>query len=354
MGKGGRFFLVTARGLMLLAGSGLVLSYLSLLVNPAGFWFLTIFGLLYLPFLALNFFLLFWALIRHSKAFWIPLVALVPSVFVLGWHVQAGGNDAEISDDDVRIVSYNVGLFRLGEDADDDSRDSVFAYLDASGADIICLQEVAFKDAAELERTLRGRFPAYDLEYYVRTGGPSVFGNVILSRFPALEKGRVSFEESSNMALYADYYIDGMKVRVYNCHFQSYNISLSGIGRALRRGASDALKDTERKMSFSLSLRPRQVDAVMRNIESCSLPSIVAGDFNDTPMSYTYRRLRRDRTDTFVAAGEGFGASYSILRPFLRIDYVLLPGGFEAVTHKVRSDLHYSDHFPVEASFHKL
>ena len=149
------------------------------------------------------------------------------------------------------------------------------------------------------------------------------------------------------MALYGDYLIADRLFRVYNCHFQSYNISLSGIGKALRSDVGDAVRDTERKMSSSLSLRPRQVDAVIRDIEKSALPCIVAGDFNDTPMSYTYWRLSKGRRDSFMEAGHGFGATYSMLRPLLRIDYVLYPELLTAVFHKVCKEETASDHYPI-------
>ena len=79
------------------------------------------------------------------------------------------------------------------------------------------------------------------------------------------------------------------------------------------------------------------------------MESLVAGDFNDTPMSFTYNKLRQGRKDSFVEAGRGMGGTYSILRPFIRIDYVLFPEKWTGVKHKVRH-LKYSDHYPVEAS----
>ena len=101
-------------------------------------------------------------------------------------------------------------------------------------------------------------------------------------------------------------------------------------------------------MRRSIVRRPRQVEQVLKDIENCRENVIVAGDFNDTPMSYTYFRLCRGRKDSFEEAGSGIGATYSRLRPFLRIDYVLFPDIYNAVSHKVEHKK-YSDHYPVEA-----
>ena len=80
--------------------------------------------------------------------------------------------------------------------------------------------------------------------------------------------------------------------------------------------------------------------------------SLVAGDFNDTPLSYTYFRLIRGRKDSFMRAGKGFGATYSALWPLLRLDYVLYPGELKAVSHKIEK-VNYSDHYPVIVQFHE-
>jgi endonuclease/exonuclease/phosphatase (EEP) superfamily protein YafD len=106
------------------------------------------------------------------------------------------------------------------------------------------------------------------------------------------------------------------------------------------------LRDTEQKMKSSILRRPRQVEAVLSDIENSPYEAIVAGDFNDTPMSYTYYRLKRGRKDSFVEAGKGFGATYALLRPFVRIDYVLVPESISVTSHDV-GKVYFSDHFPV-------
>ena len=50
---------------------------------------------------------------------------------------------------------------------------------------------------------------------------------------------------------------------------------------------------------------------------------IVAGDFNDTPVSYTYRKIRKGLNDSFVTSGYGAGFTYRGNYPPNRIDYIL-------------------------------
>ena len=349
--KHGIFFGITSRTLMVISAGLLWLSYLSSYVNPAKAWFITLFGLLYAPFLLLNTILLVWAIFRRSRTFLIPLIAILPSVFIIGKYYRPASEPVREDSRDLRIITYNVGRFSLSQDDGFKSwkecRDSVMAYLKSKDADIICLQEFQSESVeamtAYLGRTMKG----YRLNYFVNEGPGYCSGNVTLSRTPVTNKGRISFENSANLAFYTDHEVRGNVFRVYNCHFQSYGISLSRLAESMEADYKKTVRETEDKMKRSIIRRPEQVEQVMESIDSCPVGAIVAGDFNDTPMSYTYYRLCRGRKDSFEEAGSGSGATFSRLRPFLRIDYVLFPDRYDAVSHNVEHKK-YSDHYPVE------
>ncbi len=345
-------FGITSRTLMTISAGLLIMSWLSVYVNPAKAWFMTIFGLLFPIFFFCNIFLLCWAVYRRSRAVIIPAVALLPAVFMSGKFFRCGDSGDE-REGGLKIVSYNVGRFMLPQDgfnADPSvCADSVMSFLAHENADIICLQEFYMKDPERVLSYLSHKMKGYDIKYFVNVNSNGCYGNVTLSRYPSVAKGRVNFEHSSNMALYSDYVIDGEPFRIYNCHFESYNISLSRVAAAMEKDYHKAVKDTEEKMRRSITRRPRQVEQVLEDIDKCTENVIVTGDFNDTPMSYTYWRLSRKRKDTFIEAGSGSGATFSRLRPFLRIDYILFPEAYEALNHKVLYSKKYSDHYPVES-----
>ena len=349
---------ITNRVLMLVAAALLVLSYLSEFVNPAKAWYMMLPGLLFFPLAALNVFLLLWAIVRRSKAFLIPLVALLPTLLFAGRYIRTGSRDGipgDGPDTAVKIVSYNVGRFadipdRKGRMSRTECRDSIYAFLDRTDADIICMQEYHVGDVEDLEKEMESRFGEYDYDYYVFTGKNGCFGNVTLSRFPILEQGVVKFEHSANLALFTDIEARGSRFRLYNCHFESYNISFPGIVKGLLERNDGILKETGDKMRHSLSLRPRQVDKVLEHIADCRLETILCGDFNDNPMSYTYQRLIRGHRDTFCESGSGFGATYRFLWPALRIDYVFLPKSYSTSAH-ITPKIKFSDHYPVVSMF---
>jgi len=343
-----RFFGLTNRFMMMLAAFLLALSYLSMVINPARFWLMSIAGLLFVPFSALNLFLLIWAFARRSRAFVIPLLALLPAVFFLGRYVHFTGEEQveTVPENSLKIMSWNVGRFAAGPMSMEACADSVFAYIAHENPDIICLQEFCIKDGSRIRQYLRQRMAGYSSEYYVFTDSNNSFGNLTLSRLPVRNRGVAKFDGSTNLAIFTDYQHDGKVFRVYNCHFESYNISFSGIVRSIIDKNNDVFAETGVKMKRSITRRPKQVNQVFTDIENCPVETFVCGDFNDNPMSYTYHRLMRDRNDTFVEAGDGFGATYALLWPLLRIDYVLAPDSCTVHTHR-SPHVKLSDHYPV-------
>lgn len=347
---------IIARLLMSFSAFLLLLSYASMVVNPAKAWYMTVFGLLFVPIAILNGIFLVIAIRKGSSSFMIPLLALLPSVIFIGRYFQFSSGAEEKGSETVRILSYNVGHFALGkapEFKEDGGRavcaDSVVKFILDSDADIVCLQEVNLPGEYDVARFFEKRFPSYNIGYFMYVTDKGSYGNVTLSRFPVERKGKLMFDKSSNLAIFTDLKIgEGSVIRVYNCHFESYNVSLARLKKSVTDKDGELMWETEEKMKKSIRRRPEQVDKVMSDIEDCTLEAIVTGDFNDNPMSYTYNRLKKGRDDSFVEAGKGFGATYSFLWPFIRIDYILYPSHFSAVSHTVPR-IRYSDHYPVIA-----
>lgn len=337
---------------MLVVAALLIVSYASIIINPAKLWVISLSGLFFVPLALANLILLLWALKRRSRSVVIPLLALAPCFFFFGRYIQPSyDREYEPQDPTLKVVSYNVGRFALadkesGIEGRSQCADSVFAFMKAQDADIICLQEFYLKDLSKLKSYLASKMKGYRAEYYMFPTRNGAFGNVTLSRIPVTGKGKIKFEESANLAIYTDHRVGDRRFRVYNCHFESYNISFTGMVRALFNADADAFAETGTKMKRSILRRPRQVDQVFSDIESCPVEAFVCGDFNDNPMSYTYYRMTRGRKDAFVESGEGFGATYALLWPMLRIDYVMVPDRFEALSCDIPR-VGYSDHYPV-------
>lgn len=354
-----KFIGFSARVLLCCAAGLQLLSCISVFVNPAKAWLLVPLEILFWPLALLNAGLLVWALLRRSRAVVIPLVALIPCFAVAGRFVQFSGraegrDGAEGRGGGISIVSYNVGRFRSGAEhygKGRGCRDSLFNYLRRSNADIICLQEFYLPYSGGTVKELMSReFRGYHVTSWTYAGKRGRFGNVTLSRFRPVNKGHIEFENSGNLALWSDYETGGRRIRVYNCHLESYNMSAAGIAKALS-GRDGEFEDAGRKVRGSIRRRAAQVDQVVKDIYASPVESIVCGDFNDTPLSYTYQKMQRGHTDSFRDAGRGIGASFPSGLPQLRLDYVFVPQSMEATAYDCPG-VRYSDHRPVIIECH--
>ncbi len=289
------FFGLTSRVLMLIAAALLVLSFAAMFVNPAKLWMISVIGILFIPLYAANCFLLLWAAVRRSKAFVIPMLALLPACLFLGRYFRFSNEpDFPVDGNPVRIVTWNVGRFvhydgESGLEGWRECADSVFRFIKEQDADIICLQEFHASGNERMKAYIKKKLPGYNAEYYLFTGPEGYYGNMTLSRFPVRNRGRIKFESSANLAIFTDYMVGERVFRIYNCHFESYNISFAGLVRGLMKAGSDVFAQTGTKMKRSITRRPKQVDKVLSDIGGCPVDAFVCGDFNDTPMSYTYQ-----------------------------------------------------------------
>jgi endonuclease/exonuclease/phosphatase family metal-dependent hydrolase len=94
--------------------------------------------------------------------------------------------------------------------------------------------------------------------------------------------------------------------------------------------------------------RARQAGVLRAFIDSSPYTVIVTGDFNDTPVSYSYRKIRKGLSDSFLKSGYGAGFTYKGKYPSNRIDYILHDTKLKTASFSVIR-VKYSDHYPVKA-----
>ena len=74
---------------------------------------------------------------------------------------------------------------------------------------------------------------------------------------------------------------------------------------------------------------------------------LFAGDFNNTSYSWVYNQIAKDKKDTYIESGKGFGKTYDYWFP-MRIDFILTDQ--DAISNKFTTySEKYSDHFPIMA-----
>ncbi len=345
-----------------LAALLLLISYSAPLINPARFVVPAFIGLAYPYLLLLNLiFLIYWA-IRFKKEVAVSLVAIL-----IGWGhlmnflpigVSPGTKSVQKENTDkISIMSYNVRTFDYYNWGQKNRSDEgIFRIISERSPDILCLQEFytgnkpGFSET-EIKRKLND-LPHHSV-YYNRSGKPGGgSGIATFSRLPIVKTSRIPFDNSVNQAVYTDIKAGKDTLRVFNIHLQSIRFGKSNYSfmdslslKHSRKQLKEA-KEISVRLRDAFVLRAEQSVIIHNYIKSSPYPVIVAGDFNDTPTSFAYRKIKKGLTDAFREAGRGFGNTYAGEFPSFRIDFILYSKELEAVSYE-RIKSKYSDHYPI-------
>jgi len=341
----------------------LIITFLSVYVSPAKAWIFAFLALAYPFALFLNIlFLLFWLILRKWY-FFISLIAIL-----LGWQAlqstfQFGFKKPPVpaSGESLSVLTYNVRLFNYYQwNKDTSAWQKIVDFIHTENPDIVCFQEFitlpgTHHDLVNLKRKME--LLTYSHVYYTdNIPGKLNFGMATFSKYPIIQKKMIDFKESLNGSICSDIVVNQDTIRVYNCHLQSirlrkdYNDLLDSLIFNYSDKQLDELKDISVRMRQAYIQRAGQVDIIKEDIRISPYPVIVCGDFNDTPVSYTYKTLSKELSDVFIKSGSGTGTTFRGNFPYVRIDYVLYSQGFTSnYYHTEKVD--WSDHYPVITRF---
>ncbi len=345
----------------------LLCSYLSLYISPAKFWPVAFAGLAYPVFLLFNiFFVLFW-LVFLKKYFILSLITILLGYNQIQTYIKFSGSERKLSfENSLKVMSYNVRLFDLYNWHNGSSKltqASIFELFQTESPDILCIQDYysGAGKGVNFGDTICSRagyeFRSVELINKEHKGLP--YGLAIFSKYPIVHSQKLDFQNSKvNFCQSIDVKIGNDTVRVLNMHLESIKFGkedysfVSDVTTA--QAANDKLKKgflaIAGKMRFAYIKRASQIETVTEFIKSSPYQLILAGDFNDTPVSFSYRQIDNELDDTFVDSGIGLGQTHGQMLPMLRIDYIFHSAGIQTIEHKT-IDKDYSDHFPVVARF---
>ncbi len=338
----------------------LVLAYLSIYINPATVAFPALFGLAYPYIAAANLVMvIIWMLFRR----WYALISALALAAGFGYihNFIRFTNQGREEHHDLKLMSYNIRLFNFYESSETNTHSKMLQLLRKEDPGILCIQEYFVKgDPAVGERKLKEGLGGKLYTHFklIKSGTASRYGIVTVSRYPIIHRGDVVHPGSSSMTIYSDIVVDSDTFRVYNNHLQSFRLRrvegnlLSEIAGEEKGSSMDNISGIYRSLKQGFASRALQVDRVRRHMESSPYPVIVVGDFNDTPVSYTYHVMRRGMNDAFVEAGYGAGFTYSGKYPPNRIDYILYSDGIDCTDFDIVK-VRYSDHYPIIAYFRR-
>lgn len=232
----------------------------------------------------------------------------------------------------LKVMSYNVRSFI--DDNRERQLDSIVKIIKAVNPDILCLQEMGFSDIADslLE-------PLKPMPHSLSRVNLSP---AIYSRYPIIKASRM---DTLKNFVWADIVIKKDKnnedtIRVFNNHLHS---------TAIRRDDSNYIENHEylegdslgkvhsmvKRLTENNRVRAEQADTLAVLVAASPYPVIVCGDFNDTPVSYTYRTVARKLNDPYRKVGRGYSHTYRGFFDMLRIDYIFYSDEFEALSYEV-------------------
>lgn len=227
-----------------------------------------------------------------------------------------------------RVMTYNI---HHGEGTDgkiDLLR--IAEVIKQEGADIVALQEVdrrvartARRDLPEELAALTGMTCVFSNNFHYQGGQ---YGNAVLTRFPVLHWD--------------------------NTH---YNMLRPGEQRGLLQLVLGVAGRQLLFMNTHIDYRPDDTERLL-NVEEIkqvakrygNVPTIICGDFNDTPGSRVHGKMKEQFLDAWETAGQGDGFTFSSDKPRKRIDHVFISKGSPLVPVKAwvpKPDA--SDHLPL-------
>lgn len=350
-----KFLQIVALILNVIVVLALFVAYLSVYIPPDKYWIPAFFGMAYPFIMVANFlFLIFWILFKPGYAL-LPILSILIGWGFLSRYIQFSAEKTE--DAAIKVVSYNVQFFTGdGIEKQRDNTEKIINFLEEQNADIICLQETRLRKNSifNLPKTVKN---LESINHYQYARSSTTYGSVTMTRYPIVKMGEIRFEESNNMTIYTDVIIQNDTVRIFNVHLQSYQIDpnkfsiIDSLGINQEKDLKE-MKEMGSKLKRAFQFRARQVNEIQKYIDESPFDVIVCGDFNDTPVSYAYQKLRGDLKDAFVCSGKGVGRTYIGKLPSFRIDNIFHGNRFESYNFQTY-DFRMSDHLPISCELVK-
>ena len=287
----------------------LVSSYLSLFVSPVKFWPLSFTGLAYPLILLSNlFFVLFW-LVFLKKYFVLSFITILLGYNQITSYIKFSGSDRKLSfENSIKVMSYNVRMFDLynwRNESGKTTRVAIFNLIESESSDILCIQDyyngagkhADFADSISKQSGYKYR----SVELFDKRPKALSYGLAIFSKYPIIGTKKVEFPNSSvNFCQSCDVLVGKDTIRIMNLHFESVKFGKEDYNFVSEITAAPAANENMKKgsmailskMKHAFMKRAVQSETVAEYIRTSPYPVILAGDFNDTPVSYSYRRLK--------------------------------------------------------------
>lgn len=304
-------------------------------------------------------YLVFWIIFSKWKLALISLAAILlchrPITTFFPLHLFP----AKTPQETIEVLTYNVQGFPE-ERSKNSSEHPILEYVARTDADIVCLQEYLVSKTGQsifsqrdVSRLLN-QYPYHSVTGLESSGKYHIYGLACFSKFPIENTHEVVFESSYNGAAVYTIIIKGKKMTVANVHLESNSIMAEDkklYSKFLQNNDSVKLEQVtsniRNRLGGAYRMRARQVEKVKQFIQTQAMQgTIICGDFNDTPISYSYQQMKKGLKDAYVSTAFGPGITYHQDLFLFRIDYIMHSENMSAFNTKV-DKVKYSDHYPL-------
>lgn len=312
----------------------LLLSYLLPYVQPKHFAYLSVLSLAVPLLIILNvLFVLYWFL-KFKKQLIVSLfVLIIGYTYVFSLYKFSSSKNIE-DDNNLTIMNYNVRLFNLYNWISHGEIETlIVSLIKEEQPDIICFQEYFPHDNVDLS--------FYKYKYEELSGQRVKNGQAIFSKYPIIKSGSINFPNTENNAIYADVVKGTDTIRIYNVHLQS-----SGVNTNIENLKNENSERLFKRVVETFKMQQNQAELFINHKKKSPYKMIICGDFNNTPYSYVYRKIKGELTDAFEEAGNGFGRTFDFKYFPVRIDFILVDESFKVNGFKSYEEK-LSDHYPI-------
>lgn len=322
----------------------------SVYISPALWSWASIIGLTFPLVLLINVGIGLVALCVCRKRVWITVVGLIACVGSIRNYAPLNLPSTH-PEGAWHVMTWNVG----GVTGDSIASVELLDYLAEKDIDLLCLQEVSVNRMDRLTERLGDVMPYSSRQ----TMEKEYSGLCVLSRWPVVGSQLIS-QNALNM-VYATQLLLAPNDTLYviNCHLQSTHIDHDTrddyAAIMHNQDIQSSRRDTTartliHKLRSNSEVRALQTDAVADYLKSHEGSKIiVAGDFNDTPISYSRQKIVESGNlmDCFRDSGNGISRTFNRNAFYVRIDHILASKE-HYTSYETRTETsHLSDHYPV-------
>ena len=355
-------------GMNILLSLHLLLSYTAPYVNPEEIAIIPFFGLTYPIALIMNLvFIMVWGILKSKWFFLSSSLVLIGIPFHLRvFSIQLSDNTIPENANTIKIMSYNVRLFGYYEDNKSKAKQrktDIIKFIQKEAPDVLCLQEYFTKDEDPYFNTLNSIYNVMSINDHHEKSKynrrkRTHFGIAIFSKYSIINKGyvhkEIGAEGNSNFCIYADIVKKKDTFRIYNVHLQSIKLETDEYTQQTNMNTdgsstSRSYKSGISKLNKAFKIRSVQSKTLNNHIAGSPYKSIICGDFNDTPLSYTYQLFNTNLIDAFRNTSSGFGSTYSGYLPAGRIDYIFHTKTLNSAKFEIQKEK-LSDHLAISCT----